>query len=61
MSQLIYANIQLTFVIGAGIAYSNSTYTKLELEKAMQKWFRRARERYDAEKKRLEAREDNIQ
>jgi len=42
-------------------AYSNSTYTKLELEKAMQKWFRRAKERYDAERKRLEAREDNIQ
>lgn len=55
INRLIYANIQYTFMIAAGADYSNPSCTKLELEKAIQKWLKRAKERYDAERKRLEA------
>lgn len=53
--------VQITSIIAAGAAYSNSTYTKMDLEKAIQKWLKRAKERYDAETKKIAAHENHIQ
>jgi len=48
-----FCNLRIAdMLITAGSAHSHLTYTKLELEKAIQKWLRRAKERYDAERKR---------
>lgn len=49
---------KISFVTAAGAEYSNSTYSEIELEKAIQKWLKRAKERYDAERKKLEAHEN---
>jgi len=34
-------------------------YTEIEMEKAIQKWLKRAKERYDAERKKLEVCEND--
>ncbi|XP_011688854.1 PREDICTED: uncharacterized protein LOC105450618 [Wasmannia auropunctata] len=55
-----FCNLQITkMLLAAGIEYSNSTYTEIELEKSIQKWLKRAKERYDAERKKLEAHEND--
>jgi len=50
---------KITSITVAGTAYSNSTYTEIELEKAIQKWLKRTKERYDAERKKSEIREND--
>lgn len=45
-----FASIQITSVTAAGTAYCDS-YTNLELEKAIQQWLKRAKERCDTRKK----------
>lgn len=42
----------IVYVIAAGKAY-NKTFGKKDLEEAIQKWLRRAKERADAEEKKL--------
>ncbi|XP_039310317.1 uncharacterized protein LOC120358954 isoform X1 [Solenopsis invicta] len=54
-----FCNLRITkMLLAAGAEYSNSTYSEIELEKAIQKWLKRAKERYDAERKKLEAHEN---
>jgi len=50
---------KITSITVAGITYSNSIYTEIKLEKAIQKWLKRVKEWYDAERKKPEVREND--
>lgn len=48
-----YVNIYISVSVTAAGEKLNATFTKKEIEEAIQKWLKRAKERFDAEQKRL--------